>query len=285
VWVDLERPLGLRPPGGELVALQVGLAERDQDLGRLWVDLLGPGQLAVRRGLVVAREEQPAFKPGGLPAMRIGPERPLIDLVDHVVERFAQLVAAGQGTIIALGGLADDQKPLGSLADVARAVVVPIDEPLPGEHGLIDLAACFQEPRLDPAGEQVVGVGLLRLLDRGVGAVPVAARELQLGQASGGVGVVGLFAGERPQALDRPLQLALAGQAVRPAQDGLRPDGGGEALSFQDRVVRLLGLGVPAVLPEPARLVEPGGLGGQRHDHSPEDRAEHAHLPFPVTLT
>ena len=103
--VDLQRPLGLRPPGGELVALQVGLARGHDDLGRARVDLQGARELLHRRGLVVAREEEPPLQPGGLPAMRVGPQRPLVDHVDDVVERLAQLVPPGLGSVVPLGGL------------------------------------------------------------------------------------------------------------------------------------------------------------------------------------
>ena len=72
--VDLEGTLGLLPAGGELVALQIGLAEGDDHLGGGRVDLEGPGQFLAGVPLLIAGEEQAAFEPGGLPAVGVGPK-------------------------------------------------------------------------------------------------------------------------------------------------------------------------------------------------------------------
>ena len=182
VRVDRQRTLRLGPAGRQPVALEIGLTERHQDLGGQRVDLLGAGQLLDGRPLVVSREEELPLQPRGLPAVGIGAERGLVDLVDHVVERIGQLLAPRRGAIVALGGLADQQQVLGIPGQIGRPGVVVVDEPLAGLDRLLELAPRLEQPGRDPAGRQVVRAGLESLLDRGVGGLPVPAVELKLGQ-------------------------------------------------------------------------------------------------------
>ena len=291
--VDRQGALGLGPARGQAVALQVGLAQRHQDLGRQRVDLLGPGQLLGGGTLVVAREEKLALEPGGLPAVGIGPEGGLVDLVDHVVERVAQLFAPGRGAVVPLGGLADEQQVLGIPCQIGRPGIVVVHEPLAAFHRVLELPSRLEQADSDPPSQQVVRTGVQGLLDRGVGGLPVSAGEVQLGQPGSDVGILGLPAGKRFQNFDRLAILSLAslafGRSHRQGSLELRRQAA--LLFFRFALGRLIGflsLGIAAVLQEPPRRVRALGvhrclLGrprrlGQECQHRHRDRV--CHLGF-----
>ncbi len=266
--VDRQGTLDLRSAGGQLVPLEVGVAERDQDFGGLRVDLQGPGEFLGRRSLVVAGEEQTPLEPGGLPAEGVGLERTFVDLVDDVVERIAQLVPSRHRPIVSLGGLADDQERLGVLGDVGLALIVPVDEPFPGADRFIKFSPRLQEAGLDPMRGDVVGIDLEGLLGGRSGRFPVAPRELQVGHPGSEVRVLGLLRGKVGQSGDRLLDFSLAGQTIGLAEHGLGASGGGKVGLLEDRLVRLLSLGVATVLQKPTSVIEPVGWGHQRHEQS-----------------
>ena len=95
--VDLERPLGLLPAGGELVALEIGLAQRDDDLGGGRVDLEGPQEFLASVPFLVPGKKQPALMPGRLPAVGVDPDGRLVDVIDDLVQLLAQLLVAELG--------------------------------------------------------------------------------------------------------------------------------------------------------------------------------------------
>ena len=177
VRVHGQGPLRLDPSGRQAVRLQVRLAERHQDLGRQRVDLLGSCQLLRGGAFVIAGEEELPFEPGGTPAVGVDADRRLVDLIDDVVEGVAELCAPRIGAIVPLRGLADQEQGIGILHDIRTSVVVAVNEPLAGDDGLLDLAAKLQQPGLDPACEQVVGVDLLSPSHRGLGGLPFAASQ------------------------------------------------------------------------------------------------------------
>ena len=96
------------------------------------------------------------------------------------------------GAVIAFGGLADDEEGVGIAGDLAATGVVAVDEPLPRLQRLVAFAVRVEQPRLDPAGGEVVGIALQGGGGRLVGTGPVAMDELEIGEGRVQVGVFGL---------------------------------------------------------------------------------------------
>ncbi len=255
-------PLNLGTARGQPVSLKVSLAQGHENLGGQRVDLLGSGQLLGRRALVVTGEKQLPLEPGRLPAVGIGPQGGLVDLVDHVIERIAQLFAPRRCAVITLGGLADQKQSRRVMSQVGRAGVVVLDEPLASLDRLFLFPPRFQQPGGDPSAEQMIGAGFERLFHPAVGGFPLAPVELQLRQPGRDVGVLGLLARQVFEALDRLGVFTLAGLAVcNPQRDrtlelaACTPPGNLAAAASGPRE-GLLRLGVAPVLEQPSRFVK-----------------------------
>ena len=184
--------------------------------------------------------------------MGVDLDGPFVKLAEDVDQGVFQLLASGLGSVVTLGRLADDEQPLGALADLVASGVVAVDEPFPGVDRLVDLAFGFEQPGGGPSRGEVVGVDLQRFGDVGAGALVVADGEVEVGESGAEVGVLGLVLDPEFEGVGRLLVFPLTGQRVGTAEDDQGAGGGGLVGGLGERVEGFHGLGVSAVLQEPA---------------------------------